>query len=247
MVIETRGSSVVHSRKTHGVSTRERVPGTAAAGRQALVNEAYHWLHTNERSPRYTERLFPQLNHYLRPSGDKLDVSEDRNPGTSSWCAAFFTMSMRKGLESQGQRAPVTGTFSCPRLREQFRHEGLYHGPKYRPQKGDAIFFGPEPHHVGIVVKVQGGRVYTIEGNKDDAVRERSYPLGSSKISGYGSVEPRGAQAASRSAAHHGSEFARGRPAELPSPPAASSATSPNARLNAELNSRLRRRSISAA
>ena len=42
------------------------------------------------------------------------------------------------------------------------------------------------PDHVGIVEKVENGRVYTIEGNTTDSVRERSYPLGYFEILGYG-------------------------------------------------------------
>ena len=50
-------------------------------------------------------------------------------------------------------------------------------------------------YHTGLVVKVAGGRVYTIEGNTSSAagvvanggcVRDKSYPLGASYIGGYG-------------------------------------------------------------
>ncbi len=40
--------------------------------------------------------------------------------------------------------------------------------------------------HVGIVTKVSGGRIYTVEGNNDDAVRESSYPANSKSILGFG-------------------------------------------------------------
>ena len=39
--------------------------------------------------------------------------------------------------------------------------------------------------HVGIVEKVENGRVYTIEGNTSDSCRQRSYPVGYYKILGY--------------------------------------------------------------
>lgn len=40
--------------------------------------------------------------------------------------------------------------------------------------------------HVGIVEKVENGRVYTVEGNSGDSVRQNSYPVGYYEIYGYG-------------------------------------------------------------
>lgn len=67
------------------------------------------------------------------------------------------------------------------------------------PQPGDQIFFtrdgGKTMYHTGMVEKVAGGRVYTIEGNTSSAagvvenggaVRDKSYPLTYSQIGGYG-------------------------------------------------------------
>ena len=43
--------------------------------------------------------------------------------------------------------------------------------------------------HVGIVTKVTNGRIYTVEGNCDDAVRQNSYPANSKSILGFGIVD----------------------------------------------------------
>lgn len=57
---------------------------------------------------------------------------------------------------------------------------------------GDIIFFDwADSHdgvsdHVGIVEKVENGRVYTIEGNSNDSCMQRDYPINSSEIQGYG-------------------------------------------------------------
>ena len=40
--------------------------------------------------------------------------------------------------------------------------------------------------HVGIVEKVENGKVYTIEGNSRDEVRAKSYSLNYKSIYGYG-------------------------------------------------------------
>jgi peptidoglycan hydrolase-like protein with peptidoglycan-binding domain len=65
------------------------------------------------------------------------------------------------------------------------------------PQVGDQAYFGTKgnEYHTGIVSKVEGGKVYIIEGNTSGAsgvvsngggVCEKSYPLGYAKIAGYG-------------------------------------------------------------
>lgn len=65
------------------------------------------------------------------------------------------------------------------------------------PKPGDQIFFGSgnSSTHTGIVIKVDGARVYTVEFNTSGesgevanggGVFEKSYPLGYSRIVGYG-------------------------------------------------------------
>ena len=57
---------------------------------------------------------------------------------------------------------------------------------------GMIIFFDWEPdgkpNHVGIVTKVENGRIYTVEGNSSDAVREKNYAANSNHIFGFGVV-----------------------------------------------------------
>ena len=54
------------------------------------------------------------------------------------------------------------------------------------------IFFDWEPdgkpNHVGIVTKVENGRIYTVEGNSSDAVREKNYAANSNHIFGFGVI-----------------------------------------------------------
>ena len=56
------------------------------------------------------------------------------------------------------------------------------------PEPGDVIFFfvGGEINHQGIVIRVVGGSVITVEGNSSDMVAERCYSLGDASIAGYG-------------------------------------------------------------
>ena len=75
-----------------------------------------------------------------------------------------------------------------------FQERGLWQDNSYEPSPGDIIFFDWDDggqdgssDHVGIVEKVENGRVYTIEGNSGDSCRQNSYPVGYYEIYGYGS------------------------------------------------------------
>ena len=58
------------------------------------------------------------------------------------------------------------------------------------PIPGDYVFFdwdgGSDPDHVGAVLCVKGGFLYTIEGNSGGRVAVQRYSLGDSRIVGYG-------------------------------------------------------------
>lgn len=58
-------------------------------------------------------------------------------------------------------------------------------GVHYRQRDGENRQDGSSDH-VGIVEKVENGRVYTVEGNSGDSVRQNSYPIGYYEIYGYG-------------------------------------------------------------
>lgn len=58
-----------------------------------------------------------------------------------------------------------------------------------KPEVGDQIFFyvGGDINHTGIVTKVDDNKVYTVEGNSGDMVKDHSYNKeGNKKIAGYG-------------------------------------------------------------
>lgn len=71
-----------------------------------------------------------------------------------------------------------------------FKERGEWQDNGYIPSSGDIIFFDwegdGEADHVGIVEKVENGRIYTIEGNSGDSCKENSYPLRYSGIFGFG-------------------------------------------------------------
>lgn len=79
----------------------------------------------------------------------------------------------------------------CDDTGEWFDERGLYRnsyswGGDYYPQKGDLILFdwdrSSDSDHIGIVTDVDRYTVYTVEGNKDNAVRKCEYSLGDDRI-----------------------------------------------------------------
>lgn len=68
-----------------------------------------------------------------------------------------------------------------------FRDAGAWYSIK-EAKPGDFIFFGPrgDETHVGIIYKIEDGRVFTYEGNSGNAVRAKDYSINYSKISGVG-------------------------------------------------------------
>lgn len=71
-----------------------------------------------------------------------------------------------------------------------YKNKEKWMNRNYIPKPGDLIFFDwdsdNDPDHVGIVEKVEIGKVYTVEGNSKDEVRAKSYNLNSKSIFGYG-------------------------------------------------------------
>ena len=104
------------------------------------------------------------------------------------WCHMFVWWCARQaGISS----SVIPTTAHCPSGLDWFRSYAIYHsrGDGYTPQPGDIIYFtwrSGSVSHVGIVEKVVGNTVYTIEGNTSDRVARRSYSLSSSTIVGYG-------------------------------------------------------------
>lgn len=101
------------------------------------------------------------------------------------WC--FLTaFGYAKALELLCQPEKSCGA-GCTYSAGYYKQRGQFYTSN--PKPGDQIFFGTsisDCSHTGIVEKVDGSKVYTIEGNTSDQVARRSYALTSSKIVGYG-------------------------------------------------------------
>lgn len=77
------------------------------------------------------------------------------------------------------------GSAACWRSAQFFKDHGAY---SQYPEAGDVIFFYVSGgiNHQGIVMRVMGDSIMTVEGNSSDMVTERVYRIGASNIAGYG-------------------------------------------------------------
>ena len=106
------------------------------------------------------------------------------------WCAIFVSWCADQcGLLDSGAIPRFSGVGTGVNW---FQSRGQWLPSSATPEPGMLIFFkwyGSDSliaDHVGIVERVENGRVYTIEGNSNDMVRRNSYPIGYGEIVGYG-------------------------------------------------------------
>ena len=140
-------------------------------------------------------------NKYARDL-DAIGVVYNGRKNGYAWCDIFTdwcfirTFGLERGMSLLCQVKSGLGA-GCTYSANYYKQKGQFH--TRNPQPGDQIFFtkdgGKTMYHTGIVEKVSGGRVYTIEGNTSSqpgvvpnggCVRDKNYPLNASYIGGYG-------------------------------------------------------------
>lgn len=105
------------------------------------------------------------------------------------WCAVFVSWCAN---QAGMLNTFIPKTASCSNGMSWYSNKGWYKKRgSYTPQAGDIIYFGGGSH-TGIVKSCDGSKVYTIEGNSSNSVKENSYSIDSSYISGYGAYEGAG-------------------------------------------------------
>lgn len=108
------------------------------------------------------------------------------------WCACFVSWCANECGYIEAGVIPKFAACASQGV-PWFQERGLWQDNSYEPRPGDIIFFDWDnggqdgsSDHVGIVEKVENGRIYTVEGNSGDSVRQNSYPIGYYEIYGYG-------------------------------------------------------------
>ena len=111
-----------------------------------------------------------------------------------AWCAAFVSWCQyQAGVPAEIDCSEV----SCPRMiNEILKPQDLYKTREsgYIPTIGDLIYFKNATStavstHVGLVIGVRDGCVYTVEGNGGERVARHKYALDDSYIVGYGALK----------------------------------------------------------
>ena len=122
------------------------------------------------------------------------DTDNSRNGHSVEWCACFVSWCANEcGYIETGVIPKFAG---CVNGVQWFKDRGQWIDGSAEPVPGMIIFFdwdnkgssGPQDglsDHVGIVQKVENGKVYTVEGNSGDSVRTREYVIGHYEILGY--------------------------------------------------------------
>lgn len=129
---------------------------------------------------------------------DKLKTFNTPKQGFD-WCQLFVVFNFYRcfGLDTALKMLYLTqggDGAGCTQAANHYKAHKAFFGT---PQAGDQIFFtnGAYMVHTGIVVKVEGGYVVTIEGNTSytagvvangGGVNRKKYPLAYNRIAGYG-------------------------------------------------------------
>lgn len=156
-----------------GATSSSANSGAASPGAQGMLDRARGMLGLNE--DRNTAEI------------QKITGKSGINPSTTPWCAAFAINLMKEHgvLDTEGLSNPNY----CPTIKSWAQKKGIWAGRGHTPKPGDAILFDWQKDgtsdHIGIVEKVENGKIITIEGNSSDSVKRNTYELNSPKIDGF--------------------------------------------------------------
>lgn len=104
-----------------------------------------------------------------------------------AWCDCFVDWCFYKAFGADLARKVLCGDFDDYTVNSAayYRMAGRW---TKTAKRGNQIFFQNASGicHTGLVLSVNGGKVYTIEGNKNNRVCRREYSLNDSSIAGYG-------------------------------------------------------------
>lgn len=131
--------------------------------------------------------------------------NDDRWNEDTAWCACFVSWALdQTGMPGPADNCPEGNSehdhsrwfADVEEFRKYFINKGQWQDRgNYTPREGEAnagdlIFFNTDndadADHIGVVMKVEDGWVYTIEGNNNNRVGIRSYRLTDKSIIGYG-------------------------------------------------------------
>lgn len=123
-----------------------------------------------------------------------MDAVQDYYNGAKNpaeWCDIFVDWLFYQAFGAIGRKMIYQPLKSCGAgtgwSARYYQNNGAW---RTTPEIGDQIFFRTSANgticHTGIVIEVKSGKVTTIEGNSQNAVRRLTYSVSNSRIAGYG-------------------------------------------------------------
>lgn len=111
---------------------------------------------------------------------------------TDPWCAAFASAAAVEA--GAGERYPLE--CSCSKIVEGAKKMGIWmEADGHLPQIGDWVLYNWQadgagddlgsPDHIGVVIGVENGEISAVEGNYDNAVKLRRFPVDWEKLRGF--------------------------------------------------------------
>lgn len=151
-----------------------------------ILDIARGWLGCKESNGSHKKIIDLYNNHKPLARGYKVKY-------TDSWCATFVSACSIKA----GYTDIIPLECSCNKMIEKFQKMGRWtEDDAHVPHLGDVIFYDWQDNgvgdnkgssdHVGIVEKVENGKITVIEGNKSDAVARRVLNVNGRYIRGFG-------------------------------------------------------------
>lgn len=126
-------------------------------------------------------------NNFTKYGRDMHQVQPSNMDFPAAWCDAFCDWCFMKAFGADLARKILCGNFDDYTVvsANYYKNAGRWSG---KAARGHQIFFKNSSGicHTGLVWKVSGNTVYTIEGNSNNAVRKRQYSASDSSIAGYG-------------------------------------------------------------
>lgn len=126
-------------------------------------------------------------NNYTKYGKEMHALQPSNMDYPAAWCDLFVDWCFYKAFGAELARKILCGTFDDYTINSAnyYKRAGRW---TLTARRGYQIFFQNRNGicHTGLVLKVSEGRVYTIEGNKDNQVKKMSYALNDGYIAGYG-------------------------------------------------------------
>lgn len=127
---------------------------------------------------------------YLGMNEQQVEGATGSRLADGLWCAGFVRETLK---QTYGNNLPAwyknCNTNSCSEVLNAARQNGKSFKNGGAAQPGDLIVFNTsrgQARHIGIVSKIENGKVYTIEGNSGGKVSQRVYDIGNtSRINSY--------------------------------------------------------------